>query len=148
MEGDFSVLLQTQNTHHLSNLFLKYCNIENLGEINLSTRYVSPYPHISLTETDLLSYQTLKMNLWPHKFLNLGTIIFSKYEIFDVYLLFFAFFCRLKTSAWSTVLSRSFIPVLSSKTQTTLLSWATKLTSFSSWQLIQMSTISLLWKTK
>lgn len=43
LEGDFSVLLQTQNTHHLSNLFLKYCNIENLGEINLSTRYVENF---------------------------------------------------------------------------------------------------------
>ncbi|XP_037777389.1 uncharacterized protein LOC119574277 [Penaeus monodon] len=43
LEGDFSVLLQTQDTHHLSNLFLKYCNIENLGEINLSTRYVENF---------------------------------------------------------------------------------------------------------
>lgn len=51
LEGDFSVLLQTQDTHHLSNLFLKYCNIENLGEINLSTRYVSPYSYTLLTET-------------------------------------------------------------------------------------------------
>ncbi|XP_063586604.1 uncharacterized protein LOC134764042 [Penaeus indicus] len=43
LEGNFSVLLQTQDTHQLSNLSLKYCNIASLGEINLSTRYVENF---------------------------------------------------------------------------------------------------------